>query len=135
MNYFRKLDRKWSLEQARKKGIKSLLIKIFLPFRIYAEWIVGTIPRFMAALFLWPFTLGLVSYFFGACFKQNDNSWLTTIWDHWNCTFIMFFGIQPMHIAVGVTSKIITMLLMGSGFVHLGIFLMFLYTWINKGRR
>lgn len=122
LKYFRKLNRQWYF-------LNHPWQRIFHPFRWYLETLVGSFPLFAIAVLGWPLLFGVISQLISAQFDNvNPNSFI----DHITHTSIMFFGLQPSGFPKGPAADILTVLIILTGFLHLGIFVSYLYTLISR---
>ncbi len=123
--YLRKLNRKWYF--SRKPQLKFLQF-----FRWYIETLVGSIRYFVVAILLWPLLGGFISFNTNATFGEGKN--IVGPYAHIVNSFSTFYGIQPVEFPISPGAKVITVLLMTGGFIHLGIFISHLYTLITRGK-
>jgi hypothetical protein len=128
LNYFRGLNRRWSLMQP---GFKGTFFWIIFPIRWYVEKLVGSLPLFILALISWPALLGIFSAWTRAKFFVNEE-FKFRFWDHVMDSFSTFFGLQPGNFPTNAQGKILTIILIFLGFIHLGIFISHLYTLITR---
>jgi hypothetical protein len=129
--YFRKLNRRWSLMQP---GIKSIFSWVTFPIRWYVETLVGSLPLFILALLSWPLSLGVLSWLIKADFgKVNSGKPIIDgFYSHITHAYIAFFGLQTSGFPADPKTKILIVITILIGFVHLGIFISHLYTLITR---
>jgi len=120
----RKLNRKWYY-------LNRPWLSFIRPIHAYIETLVGSLPLFVLAILGWPFALGIFSYIFRESFKIGGNKF-QRFSDHLINAFSTFFGLQPTGHPIGTISQILTFLMILGGFMHLGIFISFLYTLIKR---
>jgi hypothetical protein len=135
MCYLRKLNRKWYFSRHQQ-------MRFFQPFRWYIETLVGSFPCFIVALISWPALGGIISFANHADFGQKTTIVVQKVnkvidqdfaW-HLINAISTFFGIQPVSFPVDFAARIITVMLILTGFLHLGIFISHLYTLITRGK-
>ena len=120
LRHFRKLHRQWySLNHPWQKGL--------LPIRWYIETLVGSLPIFVAAILAWPLALGIVSWILQAGFDK-----VSTLADHITHAFVSFFALQPTGFTNGAAAHGLAIVIIFAGFLHLGIFISYLYTFIVR---
>lgn len=97
------------------------------PLRWYFEFLVGSLPRFLAAIALWPALFTLLFYLF----LPNTNN-VSSLCNAFICSVNSFFALQVTIIdnvpGVPILSIFATLL----GFFHLGIFISHLYTIVSR---
>jgi hypothetical protein len=120
----RKLNRKWYY-------LNRPWLSFIRPIHAYIETLVGSLPLFVLAILGWPFALGIFSYIFRERFKIGGDKF-QGFSDHLINAFSTFFGLQPIGHPIGTISQILTFLMILGGFMHLGIFISFLYTLIKR---
>lgn len=128
LNYFRKWNGAWSLHQPGLKGFLSWMV---FPIRWYIESLLESFPLFVTALFFWPSIFHLIGFFSPA---KYDGKFLS-ISENFVHSLGTFFGLQPVKSPENGWAIFITLSLVLLGFLHLGIFISFLYTLVTKGRR
>jgi len=109
---------------------------IFYPARWYIEYLLGRMHRFVAAIALWIFALGLLFH----ASEQQSGSWLAKFSGTLVHVFTSFFGLQPPHeMAMHAPDSALNLPLawavifaIAIGFVHLGIFVSHLYSIIAR---
>jgi hypothetical protein len=126
MNYLRKLHRQYSAQQS---GWKGFLARLIYPIRWYIESLIRSFPLFISALIFWPLLFGI-----GRWIIKNNGGFekVKTFIDYLTDSFIVFFGMQPSSFPQGVVAHISVVLLILGGFIHLGIFISYLYTLITR---
>jgi hypothetical protein len=92
-------------------------------FLMYAEYLLGSIQRLIAAVLLW-------TLFYSFLFKAVEWS-LISWWSSMSCAVISFFGLQPPDGAKG-SVLIVSVFAIILGFVHLGIFISHFYSMIAR---
>ena len=112
---------------------------LFYPLRAYTEYLLGGIARFVAAILVWILVLSLL--FDRYCphpdiLYRGAENWSPVLLglDH---AVVAFFGTQPPHdvatmAAQGAPALFVSILAIIAGFVHLGIFVSYLYTAIAR---
>jgi len=101
----------------------------FWPLRWYVEKLVGSFPAFVTMVLAWPFVFGVLSSLMEAGFK-NSAEW--KFWDHVAHAYFTFFGLQPLEFPADWKAKLLAVLIVLTGFLHLGIFIAHLYTLIMR---
>jgi hypothetical protein len=101
----------------------------FWPIRWYVEKLVGSFPAFVTMVLAWPFVFGVLSSLMEAGFK-NSAEW--KFWDHVAHAYFTFFGLQPLEFPADWKAKLLAVLIVLTGFLHLGIFIAHLYTLIMR---
>jgi hypothetical protein len=91
------------------------------------EKLVGSFTRFAIAVVGWPLVFGIVSNGLRISF---DKDW--GMRDHLINAYSTFFGLQPANLPKEVDAQVLTVLIMFTGFIHLGIFIAHLYTLISR---
>jgi hypothetical protein len=100
------------------------------PIRAYIETLLGSFPLFAAAVILWPILLGTVCALWHAPFGDPPANW--NIGTHITNAYVIFFAHSPMAVACKVSSQFMTVLTSVTGFVHLGVFVAYLYTLVTR---
>jgi hypothetical protein len=102
----------------------------FWPLRWYVEKLVGSFPAFVMMVLAWPFLFGVLSNLMKA-FK-NSAEW--KFWDYVAHAYFTFFGLQPLEFSPKFPAewKALAVLIVLTGFLHLGIFIAHLYTLIMR---
>jgi hypothetical protein len=98
------------------------------PIRWYFEFLVGSLPRFMAAIVFWPTLFTFIYYFISADQVKPDalkNAFIYSI----NSFFALQVTTNGNNFPYCPLLSIITILL---GFFHLGIFISHLYTIVSR---
>jgi hypothetical protein len=92
------------------------------PLRWYFEFLVGSLPRFLAAIVLWPTLFTLLFYI---CYPDSfENAFIYSI--------NSFFALQVTIIQGVPGLPILSILATLLGFFHLGIFISHLYTIVSR---
>ncbi len=125
LNCLRLLNRRWSLRQPGFKGVLNLLI---YPIRSYIETLVGSLRWFSLALVGWPLVLGIIGNITEAKFGATFSSLAA----HISNALLIYFGLQSNGVPQDTWAHILTLLLVSGGFLHLGIFISYLYTLITR---
>jgi hypothetical protein len=96
----------------------------FWPLRWYVEKLVGSFPAFVMMVLAWPFLFGVLSNLMEmeAGFK----------WDYVAHAYFTFFGLQPLEFPAEWKAGLLAVLIVLTGFLHLGIFIAHLYTLIMR---
>jgi hypothetical protein len=102
----------------------------FWPLRWYVEKLVGSLPAFVTMVLAWPFLFGVIS----SLMKAFKNSAEWKFWDYVAYTYFTFFGLQPLEFSPKFPAewKALAVLIVLTGFLHLGIFIAHLYTLIMR---
>jgi hypothetical protein len=119
----RKLNRKWYY-------LNRPWLSFIRPIHAYIETLVGSLPLFILAIFAWPTVLGVFSKILRAEFEKLSSG--ASIWVHISNSFMTFFGLQPIQPPGNPPAHILTIFTILIGFLHLGIFISFLYTLITR---
>ncbi len=109
---------------------------IFYPARWYIEYLLGRMHRFVAAIALWIFALGLLFH----AAEQQSGGWLAKFSGTAVHVFTSFFGLQPPHEidmhapdpALNLPLEWVVIAAITVGFVHLGVFVSHLYAIIAR---
>jgi hypothetical protein len=125
LNYLRKLNRRWSLKQP---GLKKVLNYLIYPLRSYIETLVGSFRWFFLALVGWPLLLGILGKITNAKFAEDFSSLAAYI----SNSLMIYFGLQSNGYPQDVWAHVLTILILAGGFLHLGIFISYLYTLITR---
>lgn len=128
LNYFRKWNRAWSLHQPGFKGFLSWMV---FPIRWYIETLLESFPLFVTALLFWPSIFHFIIFTTNAKYEGRTLS----IAESFTNSLSTFFGLQPTKFPESGWAYFITISLILLGFLHLGIFISFLFSLITKGRR
>ena len=107
------------------------LLRIVQPLRAYIETLVSSFPLFIGALFFWPVFYGLLSWVSGAQYETSSNTAKAVGWYVANA-FYSFFGLQPSFGPSSTSAHVISLLIVITGFLHLGIFISYLYSLIFR---
>lgn len=97
------------------------------PLRWYFEFLVGSLPRFLAAIALWPALFTLLFYLF----LPNTNN-VNSLGNAFICSINSFFALQVTIIKGVPGVPILSILATLLGFFHLGIFISHLYTIVSR---
>lgn len=128
LDYFRKLDRRWSLHQP---GFNKFIAGAVYPIRWYIEFLLGSFSRFILAIIFWPIIFALIAYIANIKIPSGEVSLTNNLM----YCFSVFFDILHLDFDAGEMGiKIIGLFLGALGFLHLGIFISYLYTLVMKGR-
>jgi hypothetical protein len=122
LRHLRKLNRTWYF-------LNNPWLKVIQPIRAYIETLVGSFPLFILALLFWPSFFGVLSFKLGAEFNNISRFSFS---DQLSNAFFTFFGLQPVNFPVNGPAKILTILIIFGGFMHLGIFISYLYNLITR---
>lgn len=125
LKYLRKLNRRWSLKQP---GFNKVLNYLIYPVRSYIETLVGSFKWFFLALLGWPLTLGILGKMTHATFGYGFSS----LPAHISNALLIYFGLQSNGYPQDTWAHILSLLLVVGGFLHLGIFISYLYTLITR---
>jgi hypothetical protein len=122
LKHFRKINRKWLC-------VRKPLLNIIRPFQAYFETLASSFPLFFLAITGIPFLGGTIKYFL-----DKDK---TNFWQHILQAYITFFSMQPVEGADHIPGyfshdHLLTLILIVAGFIHLGIFISYLYTLISR---
>jgi len=124
MNRLRDLNRRWYY-------MRHPWFVPFWPVRCYLEKMVGSFPLFVAAVLSWPILFGLVSSVTKAQFDGSlEQHW--GVWSHITNAYGSFFGLQPMTFPMDPAAKVLSLIVILVGFMHLGILIAHLYTLITR---
>jgi len=128
----RSLNRKWSLLQP---GLIGILLYIALPFRYYFDALVSKLRYFVFALLGWPLFFGVLSWKLGSNYeiislKNIEKSF--SLFDHIINSFFTFYGLQPVKFPANPAAQILSLAMVMGGFLHLGIFISYLYTLMTR---
>jgi hypothetical protein len=125
-------------EQACLKQLRTINRKWFYannpawaftrPIRAYTETIVGSVALFSLALLGWPLIGGLISKMAGAAYGSG----VDTLPQHIMNSIFTFFGLQPVVSPINSAAMGITVGLVVVGFLHLGIFVSYVYTLLTR---
>ncbi len=107
------------------------MLRIVQPLRAYIETLVSSFPLFIGALVFWPVFYGLLSHVCRAEYESGGELVRTLWWDLANA-FYTFFGLQPGFGPSNIAAHIISLLIVITGFLHLGIFISYLYSLIFR---
>jgi hypothetical protein len=111
-------------------------LSFLFPFQWYVETLVGSLPLFITAVVGWPVILGLIGCFFKAEFCGAAEALSTTTRyssaDQITNAVAMFFGGTPMNPPVHAAAHFLYVFSAGLGFLHLGIFVSYLYTLVTR---
>ena len=107
------------------------LLRIVQPLRAYIETLVSSFPLFIGALFFWPVFYGLLSWVCRAEYETSSNTAKAVGWYVANA-FYSFFGLQPSFGPSSTSAHVISLLIVITGFLHLGIFISYLYSLIFR---
>jgi hypothetical protein len=117
----RKLNRRWYF-------LNHPWLSFLWPFRWYIESLVGSFPLFVAAILGWPFLFGIISSALNIDFGLKSDDLLTYLTN----SFSTFFGLQPTALPSNPFAQLLTIFMISIGFLHLGIFISYLYTLITR---
>jgi len=107
------------------------LLRIVQPLRAYIETLVSSFPLFIGALVFWPVFYGLLNWVCRAEYETGSDAVKTVGWYIANA-FYSFFGLQPSFGPSSTSAHIISLLIVITGFLHLGIFISYLYSLIFR---
>lgn len=116
------------------------------PFRWYVEFLLGSLFRYALALTLWIFVFTLFYWYFQSPGEwPPDRSWLALkdldFWHGLSDALTAFLGMQPPHDIKDLIQEgghqarwimLVTATAIVSSFVHLGIFISYLYSMIAR---
>lgn len=105
------------------------VLRFIQPMRAYIETLIGSFPLFLGAIFFWPTLYGILGYVTKARFTGSETF---LFWEQLTNAYYTFFGLQPTLGPIGTWSNIISILTVLTGFLHLGIFISFLYSLIFR---
>lgn len=106
-------------------------LKFIQPLRAYIDTLVGSFPLFFGALFIWPIFYGILGHLFNTRYEGYKDG-ILTFWEHLANSSYTFFGLQPTSQPIGASSHILTVFIVLTGFLHLGIFISYLYNLIFR---
>ena len=121
LRHFRKLNRQWYF-------LNHPWLNFIRPLRWYIETLIGSFPLFVTALFTWPLIIGSASYLMKSKFDLLGN----LFHNHIAHSYINFFALTPSHFPSCPCAHIFSLSLTLLGFMHLGIFISFLYTLMSR---
>jgi hypothetical protein len=113
---FRKIRRKWFYAN------KPLFI-IFRPLHAYIETLASSFLLFLLAIITIPFVISLLQYFL----SPKCNKFTHYLQE----AYISFFSLQPCE-NIFTQGEPLTLVLIIGGFIHLGIFISFVYSLIAR---
>jgi hypothetical protein len=106
-------------------------LKFVQPLRAYIDTLVGSFPLFCGALFFWPVFYGLLGYLFNTRYEGYKDG-ILTFWEQVANSSYTFFGLQPSSQPIDTISHVLTIFTVLTGFLHLGIFISYLYNLIFR---
>jgi len=106
-------------------------LKFVQPLRAYIDTLVGSFPLFCGALFFWPIFYGLLGYLCNTRYEGYKDG-ILTFWEQVANSSYTFFGLQPSSQPIGTISHVLTIFTVLTGFLHLGIFISYLYNLIFR---
>jgi len=106
-------------------------LKFVQPLRAYIDTLVGSFPLFCGALFFWPIFYGLLGYLFNTRYEGYKDG-ILTFWEQVANSSYTFFGLQPSSQPIDTISHVLTIFTVLTGFLHLGIFISYLYNLIFR---
>jgi hypothetical protein len=115
------LDRSWFF-------LKHPRLSPLRPFRWYVETLLGSFWAFVLAVGLWPLLLGLLGRAMGARFHREEGS----IHPHITNAYVLFFAHSPIGQPLNSIAQLLTVIVSLIGFVHLGIFIAYLYALVTR---
>lgn len=132
LRFLRKLRRGWAFQT---KGIAGLGLKVIHPVRWYVEKLVDSFPLFLTVLLFWPALFALLSLWLVKEFSQSQGPPSWSFKHHFLQSWSTFYGLQPPNFLYSTPGIILTIFLILIGFIHLGVFISYLYTLLTRGRR
>lgn len=112
---------------------KNLWAKPFQPIAWYVDFLLGSIPRFIAAIVGWILVLSVAYYLAGPLAAgENIMPHATPVRASVLAAYYSFFGIQPPPDGLGHFYAGVTLLAIFGGFVHLGVFISHLYSIVSR---
>lgn len=108
---------------------------LFYPARWYVEFLLGSLMRFVLALFCWIIVLTVL---YGLVFPPSDHYLQPDLFHGFSDAVTSFFGLQPPHDLKQLVEEnqphVVWVMLSAVilGFVHLGIFISHLYSIIAR---
>jgi len=97
------------------------------PVIIYIEKMMNSVFLFATFLLFWPFLFGFLYWSFGNCFEESSCFWQNVI--H---SYHTFFGLQPIDFPIGGLCGFISVVEIIWGFIHLGIFISYIFQLIMR---
>lgn len=122
LNRIRKLNRQFYF-------LNKPWLRIIQPLRAYIETLIESFSLFLGAIFFWPTLYGILGYVTKARFSGGEDF---LFWEQLTNAYYTFFGLQPTMRPVGSWSNVISILTVLTGFLHLGIFISYLYNLIFR---
>ncbi|MCX5799931.1 MAG: hypothetical protein NTX17_00880 [Candidatus Eisenbacteria bacterium] len=133
-NHYGQFDEEQScLKRLRKLNRESYFLKHPLlislrPIRWYIETLLASFPLFVLAVALWPLILGILSWALKANFACQPNC----SYPHITNAYVLFLGHTPVGQPLNPAAQCLTVFISLIGFVHLGIFIAYLYTLVSR---
>lgn len=125
LNYFRKIKRKLYFS-------KTPWLYFLRPIRAYVERLVGSLTLFILALFLWPFIFATIAILSDIDLGNLQVSGPVDFEGYITYSFITFYGLYPVCLPEQNAGRILIMLMILFGFIHLGVFIAHLYTLVSR---
>lgn len=122
LSYVRKLNRIWFFHNRP-------VLNIIRPIRWYIEKLISSLGLFVLAIFVWPLSLGIISSLY--C-DEKQFTGVKTFSDHIAHAYITFFALQTSSFPEKGIAQLISLVLICGGFIHLGIFVSYLYSIIVR---
>ncbi|MCK4762966.1 MAG: hypothetical protein KAW12_12285 [Candidatus Aminicenantes bacterium] len=97
------------------------------PLRWYFEKLIGSLPRFLSAIALWPALFTLLYYFL-----LPSSGSVSRICNAFTCAVNSFFALQVTTVGEVPGVPALSILATLLGFFHLGIFISHLYTLVSR---